>query len=42
MDDGYEVQAIERKWQDHWRDAATYQVENDDPRPPFYVLSMYP
>src|SRR5689334_17741950 len=42
MDDGYEVQAIERKWQQHWRDAATYQVENDDPRPPFYVLSMYP
>jgi leucyl-tRNA synthetase len=42
MDDGYEVQAIERKWQQHWRDAATYQVDNDDPRPPFYVLSMYP
>src|ERR1700716_1512748 len=42
MDDGYEVQAIERKWQQHWPDAATYQVDNDDPRPPFYVLSMYP
>jgi leucyl-tRNA synthetase len=42
MDDGYEVQTIERKWQDHWRDAATYQIDNDDPRPPFYVLSMYP
>src|SRR3954471_21675919 len=42
MDDGYDVQAIERKWQDHWRDAATYQSENDDPRPKYYVLSMYP
>src|SRR3979490_1806627 len=42
MDDGYEVQAIERKWQQHWRDAAPYQVDNDAPRPPFYVLSMYP
>src|SRR4051794_30806586 len=42
MDDGYDVQAIERKWQDHWRDAATYQIENDDLRPPYYVLSMYP
>jgi leucyl-tRNA synthetase len=42
MDDGYEVQAIEHKWQDYWRDAATYQVDNDDPRPPFYVLCMYP
>ncbi|MEY2420816.1 MAG: leucyl-tRNA synthetase [Acidimicrobiaceae bacterium] len=42
MDDGYEVQAIERKWQEHWRDEATYHIDNDDPRPPFYVLSMYP
>jgi leucyl-tRNA synthetase len=42
VDDGYEVQAIERKWQQRWRDAATYQIDNDDPRPPFYVLSMYP
>jgi leucyl-tRNA synthetase len=42
MDDGYDIQAIERKWQQFWRDAATYQVDNDDPRPPFYVLSMYP
>src|SRR5258708_29278388 len=38
----YEIQMIERKWQQHWRDAATYQVDNDDPRPPYYVLSMYP
>jgi leucyl-tRNA synthetase len=42
MDDGYEVQAIEQKWQQRWRDDATYEVDNDDPRPPFYVLSMYP
>src|SRR5690349_20846882 len=42
MDDGYDIQAIERKWQQHWRDAATYQVDNDDPRPKYYVLSMYP
>src|SRR5438067_1293115 len=42
MDDAYDIQAIERKWQQHWRDAATYQIDNDDPRPKFYVLSMYP
>jgi leucyl-tRNA synthetase len=42
MDDGYEVQAIEAKWQQRWRDEATYEIDNDDPRPPFYVLSMYP
>ena len=38
----YEVQEIERKWQRRWLDDGTYEVENDDPRPPYYVLSMYP
>lgn len=42
MDDGYDVQTIERKWQEHWRDASTYEIANDDPRPKYYVLSMYP
>ena len=26
----------------HWRDEGTYEIDNDDPRPPFYVLCMYP
>jgi leucyl-tRNA synthetase len=38
----YEVDAVERKWQARWRDEGTYQVDNDDPRPPFYALCMYP
>ena len=38
----YEVQRIERHWQARWRDEGTYEIDNDDPRPPFYVLSMYP
>ena len=38
----YDVQATERKWQQHWRDGGTYEIDNDDPRPPFYVLCMYP
>ncbi|HMT26439.1 MAG TPA: hypothetical protein PKD07_19075, partial [Microthrixaceae bacterium] len=38
----YRPTEIEPAWQDHWRDAGTYQVENDDPRPHYYVLSMYP
>ena len=42
MAEAYDVQAIERKWQRKWSDAGTYQVENDDPRPRFYVLCMYP
>ena len=42
MAEGYDVHAIERKWQDRWAAEGTYQVDNDDPRPSFYVLSMYP
>src|SRR6202034_4419817 len=32
----------ERRWQDRWLLEGTYQVTNDDPRPPFYALNMYP
>jgi leucyl-tRNA synthetase len=42
MAEAYDVQTVERKWQRRWADAGTYQVENDDPRPRFYVLCMYP
>src|SRR3954471_16078394 len=42
MAEAYDIQAIERKWQDHWAAAGTYEIENDDPRPPYYVLCMYP
>jgi leucyl-tRNA synthetase len=38
----YDVDAIERKWQARWCDEGTYEVDNDDPRPPFYALCMYP
>ncbi|MBW3668330.1 MAG: leucine--tRNA ligase [Actinobacteria bacterium] len=40
--DGYDIHSIERKWQDRWAADGTYEVGNDDPRPPFYVLCMYP
>ncbi len=42
MADGYDPQAIEAKWQAVWREGSTYEVDNDDPRPHTYVLSMYP
>ena len=42
MADAYDVQAIERRWQQRWRDEGTYEIDNDDPRPPYYVLCMYP
>ncbi|MCP5034684.1 MAG: class I tRNA ligase family protein, partial [Actinomycetia bacterium] len=38
----YEPTDIEPRWQQRWLDEGTYEVDNDDPRNPFYVLSMYP
>jgi leucyl-tRNA synthetase len=38
----YDVEETELKWQARWRDEGTYEVDNDDPRPPFYALCMYP
>ena len=38
----YDVIAVEKKWQRRWADEGTYEVDNDDPRPPYYVLCMYP
>jgi leucyl-tRNA synthetase len=38
----YDFDGVERKWQQRWRDEGTYQVDNDDPRPRFYALCMYP
>ena len=40
--DPYDPQAIEPHWQAYWREHGTYEVDNDDPRPRSYVLSMYP
>src|SRR5688500_5753740 len=42
MAEAYDVQQVERKWQARWRDEGTYEVDADDPRPPFYSLCMYP
>ena len=38
----YDVEAVERKWQRHWAEAGTYEIDNDDPREKFYALCMYP
>ena len=42
MRDHYDAVALEGHWQQRWRDEGTYEIDNDDPRPPYYVLSMYP
>ena len=38
----YDVEAVERKWQRHWAEEGTYEIDNDDPREKFYALCMYP
>ena len=38
----YDPKVVETKWQAKWAEEGTYEVANDDPRPPFYVLCMYP
>src|ERR1700739_3083699 len=42
MAEHYDAPAIEAKWQRRWEEQGPYEVDNDDPRPPYYVLCMYP
>ena len=42
MADVYDPQAIESRWQSRWEREGTYEVANDDPRPHWYTLCMYP
>jgi leucyl-tRNA synthetase len=42
MAQAYDAVAVERKWQGRWLEEGSYQVENDDRRPPYYCLCMYP
>ncbi len=38
----YDVNAVELKWQRHWAEDGTYEIDNDDSREKFYALCMYP
>jgi len=38
----YNVRESEQKWQKAWADAAVFATKNDDPRPKYYVLEMFP
>ena len=42
MSYAYDAQAVESLWQARWSTEHAYEVDNDDPRPPSYVLCMYP
>ena len=38
----YDPREIERKWQERWASEDLYRVRDDDPRPKWYELTMYP
>lgn len=38
----YNPQAVEPYWQAKWSEAAVFETKNDDPRPKYYVLEMFP
>ena len=38
----YNPQEIERKWQKRWEEDRLYEVSEDDPRPKWYDLTMFP
>ncbi len=38
----YEPSAIEGKWQKLWDDAKAFKANDDDPRPKYYALCMFP
>jgi leucyl-tRNA synthetase len=38
----YNVRESEAKWRSSWADAQIFKTDNDDPRPKYYVLEMFP
>ncbi|MBR5532067.1 MAG: leucine--tRNA ligase [Bacteroidales bacterium] len=38
----YNFREIEQRWQEFWRDNDTYRVKEDESKPKFYVLDMFP
>ncbi|MBI4187381.1 MAG: leucine--tRNA ligase [Chloroflexi bacterium] len=42
MSDRYNPQEIDGKWQQRWAEDKLYQVSEDDPRPKWYALTMFP
>jgi len=41
-DTTYDFKAVEAKWQQYWADNGTFVARDDDPRPGYYCLTMYP
>ena len=42
MAEKYNPIAIEKKWQQKWEEDGIYEVHDDDPRPKYYALTMFP
>jgi leucyl-tRNA synthetase len=42
MTDKYDAKILDKKWQQKWADDKLYEVKDDDPRPKWYALSMFP
>ncbi|MCU0104484.1 leucine--tRNA ligase [Acholeplasma vituli] len=38
----YNFRAIEKKWQDYWFNHKTFKTENDQLKPTYYVMNMFP
>ncbi|MDR2041192.1 MAG: leucine--tRNA ligase [Tannerella sp.] len=39
---GYNFRDIEKKWQQWWREKEVYRVREDESKPKYYVLDMFP
>jgi leucyl-tRNA synthetase len=42
LDEKYDFQSIEKKWQARWREADLYHVEIDSEKPKYYGLDFFP
>src|SRR5690348_3598043 len=42
MEERYQPQAIERKWQSLWESEQAFRVDADPNKPKYYVLEMFP
>ncbi|MDR2341090.1 MAG: leucine--tRNA ligase [Puniceicoccales bacterium] len=42
MEKPYDFKTIEEKWQEYWREKATFSAENFSAKPRYYALDMFP
>ena len=42
MEERYNFQEIEAKWQKRWEEEQTFRAEEFSEKPKFYVLEMFP